>query len=131
MSDISDQLRELMNLGYRFVHPRNAAGQVVAVTGVRTHHDVIDVFQLYGERDANAVRMSANEVDFLSPRNTLWQSYGTAESVINELLALPDPDETGTVATAGTGRDTAGVSGPKGVWVSTRPGRSTWLPASA
>lgn len=117
MSDISDKLRELIALGYRFVHPRNAEGQVVAVTGVRTHHDVIDVFQLYGERDANAVRMSANEVDILSPRNVLWQTYGTADSVIDELLALAEPDES-QVAT-------------HGCWVNTKPGRATWLPASA
>lgn len=117
MSDISDKLRELISLGYRFVHPRNADGEVIAVTGVRTHHDVIDVFQLYGERDANAVRMSAAEVDILSPRNVIWQTYGGADSVIDELLALADPDESQV--------------GIRGCWVNTRPGRSTWLPATA
>lgn len=116
MSDISEKLRELIALGYRFVHPRNADGEVVAVTGVRTHHDVIDVFQLYGERDANAVRMSASEVDILSPRNVLWQSYGTADAVIDDLLALPEPEP---------------AANPRGCWVPTKPGRATWLSATA
>lgn len=116
MSDISDKLRELMALGYRFVHPRNAGGEVVAVTGVRTHHNVVDVFQLYGERDANAVRMSATEVDILSPRSVLWQTCGTAETVIDELLALADPEE---------------ALHTRGCWVPTRPGRAAWLPATA
>jgi hypothetical protein len=123
MSDITDKLRELMAMGYRFAHPRGDSGHVVAVTGVRTHHDVIDVIQLYGENDANAVRMSASEVDIMSPRDVLWRTCGTSAFVIDELLHLAEPEATGRFA-AVTGR-TAGC------WVPTHPGRSTWLSASA
>jgi hypothetical protein len=123
MSDITDKLRELMAMGYRFAHPRGDSGHVVAVTGVRTHHDVIDVVQIFGENDANAVRMSASEIDILSPRDVLWRSSGTAASVIDELLHLAEPESTGRFATV--------TAQSNGCWVPSRPGRSTWLSASA
>lgn len=119
MGDISERLRRLMDLGFRFVHPRNSCGHVVAVTGIRTHHGVIDAFQLYGERDADAVRMSVTEQDVLSPRSPLWRTSGTPESVIDELLLLADP------------RAAARDEQRNGCWVATRPGRSTWLSATA
>ncbi|HEX3590482.1 MAG TPA: hypothetical protein VHV74_12700 [Pseudonocardiaceae bacterium] len=120
MGDIGERLRQLMDLGFRFVHPRDSCGHVVAVTGIRTHHGVIDVFQLYGERDADAARMSNTEQDVLSPRSPLWRTSGTPESVIDELLVLPDPR---AVARQDEQRD--------GCWVATRPGHSTWLSATA
>ena len=120
MGDITERLRQLMDLGFRFVHPRDSLGHVVAVTGVRTHHDVIDVFQLYGEHAANAARMPATETDVLSPRAALWRTSGTAEAVIEELLRLPDPQPA-----------TCQDEQRNGCWVATRPGRSTWLSATA
>lgn len=117
MTDIADKLRELMDRGYRFVHPRNVQGHVVAVTGIRAHHDVVDVFQLYGEHAANAARMPRTEKDVLSPKCVLWRSSGSAVAVIDDLLRLAEP----TCEQAGDG----------GCWVQTRPGRATWLPASA
>lgn len=119
MGDITHQLRALMTAGFRFVHPRDAGGHVVAVTGIRTIDSVVDVFTLYGEQDANAARMPADEPDVLSPRTVLWRTSGTASSVIDELLRLPEP------ATTGQDRDRSGC------WVPTRPGRATWLPATA
>jgi hypothetical protein len=127
MCEITDKLRELVAVGFRFVHPRNARGHVVAVTGVRTHHDVVDVFSLYGENDANAARMCASEPDVLSPHNVLWRTSGTAASVIEALLTLPEPGTTPVRATP----PATGADPDRGCWVQTRPGRSTWLPASA
>jgi hypothetical protein len=117
MADITDALRRLMTAGFRFVHPRDGNGDVVAVTGIRTHHDVVDVLQLFGERDATAARMPASEPDVLSPRSVHWRRSGVAADVIDELLALPEP----AARTGGSG----------GCWVATRPGRSVWFPASA
>jgi hypothetical protein len=116
-SDIAEKLRELMDRGYRFVHPRNTYGHVVAVTGIRAHHDVVDVFQLYGEHAANAARMPRSEKDVLSPKRVLWRSSGSAATVLDDLLKLAEP-------TCEPVRD-------GGCWVQTRPGRATWLPATA
>jgi hypothetical protein len=118
MTDITDRLRGLMDAGFRFAHQCNADGDVVAVTGVRTHHHVVDVFQMYGEQAANAARMSASEPDILSPRAVLWRTSGGASAVIDELLRLAEPQPAESTPT-------------DGCWVPTRPGRSTWLPASA
>jgi hypothetical protein len=117
MGDITDALRRLMSAGFKFAHPRDALGQVVAVTGIRTHHDVVDVVQLFGEQDATAARMPADEPDVLFPRSVRWRRSGIATDVIDELLALPEP--------------AAPASRAGGCWVPTRPGRSTWFPASA
>ncbi|HEX5405166.1 MAG TPA: hypothetical protein VFX16_23035 [Pseudonocardiaceae bacterium] len=118
MSDITDALRGLMDIGFRFAHSRNAGGHVVAITGIRMHHDVVDVFQMYGEHAANGARMSASEPDVLSPRTVLWRTSGTATTVIDNLLRLADP----------IGTDDGK---PDGCWVPTRPGRMAWLRASA
>jgi hypothetical protein len=123
MSDITDKLCALMSMGYRFLHPRNADGNVVAVTGIRVHHDVIDVVQLYGEDDANAVRMSGSEPDVLSPKSVLWRTSGTPDAVIADLLHLAEP------VTAAPEPPADGAH--TGCWVATRPGRATWLPTSA
>ncbi len=117
MADITDGLRRLMTAGFKFVHPRDARGDIVAVTGIRTHHDVVDVLQLFGERDATAARMPATEPDVLSPRSVQWRRSGVPADVIDELLALPEP-------AVHTDRSV-------GCWVTTRPGRSVWFPASA
>lgn len=123
MCDITEKLRALMAKGYRFAHPRGADGQVVAVTGFRAHHDVVDVVQLYGERDADAVRMAGSEQDIMAPRQILWRTSGTPDTVIADLLELAEPE----VAE----RPTCGDRPQSGCWVPTRPGRATWLPTSA
>jgi hypothetical protein len=120
MRDITARLRKLMVTGFRFVHPRDHSGHVVAVTGVRTHHGVVDVIQIYGEQAADAARMSATEPDILSPRSVVWRTSGTAVEVLDALLALPDPD----------GR-TVPVTNARGCWVPTNPGEATWMTASA
>jgi hypothetical protein len=135
MADITDGLRRLMSAGFRFVHPRDAQGRVVAVTGIRTHHDVVDVVQLFGERDAMAARMPATEPDVLSPRSVRWRRSGIAAEVIEELLHLPEPTAEANQPAAAGDQPSADANQPAdrpvGCWVTTRPGRSVWFPASA
>jgi hypothetical protein len=134
MCEIADKLQALITIGFRFAHPRNATGHVVAVTGVRTHHDVVDVFSLYGENAATAARMCSSEPDVLSPRNVLWRTSGTATSVIEALLTLAEPsaDQTRPLGQSTQNHQPARrAERDRGCWVQTRPGRSTWLPATA
>lgn len=118
MDEFEDQLRELMARGFSFAHPRDAAGEVAAVVGVRVHHGVVDVVQLYGEYDADATRIPGDEPDIFFPYKVFWRTSGSSADVVAELLALPDPQP----------GDEPLV---KGCWVPARPGRSKWLSASA
>jgi hypothetical protein len=117
---IADSLRALVAKGFQFVHPRDSAGSVVAITGVRAHHRVVDVVQIYGETDVDAVRIPGDEVDILFPRTVLWRNSGRASDVINSVLNLPDPEP-----------DSDTSSGRNGCWVQTKPGWSTWLAATS
>lgn len=84
------RLRHLIDRGYRFLHPRDDEGAVVAVVGVRAHHTVVDVVRLDAEDDVTAVRVPAGEPDMFAPGKALWRSHGEACHVLDELLALPD-----------------------------------------
>jgi hypothetical protein len=95
-ADTESALRRLVLRGFQFLHPRDSAGQLVAVIGVRAHHDVIDVARLYAEDDAVANRIPASETDILAPRRTLWQVSGRAADVLADLLALSDDHPPGT-----------------------------------
>jgi len=119
---IDDRLQDLITRGYKFVHPRDAAGAVIAVVGVRAHHSVIDVVRLNAEDDVVATRMPGDEADILAPNTVLWRSEGNAGPVLDELLSLPD-DEVAVPARADTRK-------PAGCWVATATGRATWLAAS-
>jgi len=91
------RLAELVSRGFRFMHPRNPDGHVVAVIGVRAHHNVIDVVWLRGEDDVVATRMPGDETNFLTPARVVWRSAGTAGEVLDELLGLPDDRTPGSV----------------------------------
>ena len=91
------RLAELVSRGFRFMHPRNPDGHVVAVIGVRAHHNVIDVVWLRGEDDVIATRMPGDETNFLTPARVIWRSSGTAGEVLGELLGLPDDRTPGSV----------------------------------
>jgi hypothetical protein len=121
MNEITDRLQDLIARDFQFAHPHDSNGSLVAIVGIRVHHGVIDIVQLYGEDDADATRIPGDEPDVLFPRTVLWRSTGAAQDVLNAVLALEDPV-----------RDAEPV-GPsnKGCWVPTRAGRSTWLAASA
>lgn len=84
------QLRQLIERGFQFLHPRDARGELAAVVGVRAHDAVIDVVRLHTEDDVMAIRMPADEVNVLSPTTFSWRRRGPATSVLDELLELPD-----------------------------------------
>ncbi|PWV81937.1 hypothetical protein SAMN05421630_106171 [Prauserella marina] len=117
---VEDVLGRLIKQGYRFVHPRNADGEIVTIVGVRAHGDVIDVVRLDAEDDVTAMRMPGDEADVLEPKRVLWRRSGAMDSVVGDLLELSDEDH----ATRSPAR-----SG--GCWVSGSGGRAKWLMATA
>ncbi|MBW4719062.1 hypothetical protein [Saccharothrix obliqua] len=84
------QLRQLIERGFQFLHPRDERGELAAVVGVRAHDTVIDVVRLHTEDDAVAMRMPADETNVLCPSRFSWQRRGPAAHVLDELLELPD-----------------------------------------
>jgi hypothetical protein len=116
---VETRLLDLINLGYRFLHPCDDDGQVVAVVGVRAHGSVIDVIRLDAEDDATASRVPGDEPDILAPRQLLWRCRGTAHEVLDELLALADD----------YGADRA--RSVRGCWVPGRSGHAKWLAAAS
>jgi hypothetical protein len=84
-------LLALRSLGFQFATNRDSGGVIVAVTGFRAHHGVVDIVQLYGEHDADAIRVPDDELDVLFPRTTIWRTTGAAKDVIENLLGLADP----------------------------------------
>jgi hypothetical protein len=88
------QLRALVARGFRFMDPRDENGDVIAVVGVRAHHDVVDVVQLLGEDEVVAMRMPTDQ-DVLAPRQVFWREVGPAQEVLGAMLALPDDRTSG------------------------------------
>ncbi|MGI8308417.1 hypothetical protein [Saccharopolyspora hattusasensis] len=118
MNEITNGLQALVAHDFQFAHPRDTNGDLVAVVGIRVHHGVFDILQLFGEHDADAARIPGDEPDVLFPSKVLWRTTGPAREVIAELLALSEP--------------TPELGGqPKGCWLPTNAGRSAWLAASA
>lgn len=117
--DADAALNRLIAAGYRFVHPRDAQGEIVAVVGVRAHDTVIDVVRIDGEDEVTATRMPGNEDDVLQPSEPLWQQVGMLSEVVSLLLALADDDHATTQVERSTG-----------CWLSTSPGRNAFLLAS-
>lgn len=116
---VETRLLDLIHRGYQFVHPRDDNGNVVAVVGIRAHDAVIDVVRLNAEDDVVASRVPGDEADVLAPRKMLWRCRGTADEVLDELLALGDD--------YGSGR-----SRPvRGCWVPGRDGRAKWLASAS
>jgi hypothetical protein len=122
-----DQLRALAARGFRFLHPRDAHGELTAVVGVRPHGHVIDVVFLYAETEARAVRMGGDTRDIFRPARTLWERTGTAAAVLGAMLALAD--DAGRVERVARVERTARDNG--GCWVPVRPGTTRWLAATA
>jgi hypothetical protein len=112
---IAERLHALRAMGFRFATQQGKTGGIVALMGVRAHHGIVDIVQLYGENDADAVRVPADEPDILFPRTVLWRTSGAAGRVMDDLMGLPDP--------AGTGRD------PCGCWLPVQTGRLVWIAA--
>jgi hypothetical protein len=120
---VVDQLRNLVARGFRFIHPRTVEGQLVAIVGVRVHHQVVDVVEVRTETDVVATRMPANEENVLAPTDVLWRTTGPASTVLAELLTLPDDHRA-------VERLEVLEQPANGCWVPIHPGRSRWLAAT-
>ncbi|MFO7192192.1 MULTISPECIES: hypothetical protein [Thermocrispum] len=110
---VSARLTALIDLGFQFLHPTDAQGQVQAVVGIRVHDGVVDVVQLHAEDDVTATRMPVDEPDIMAPSTVLWREHGNVTTVLDAVLALPDESEH-----AGTGT---------GVWVPAGAGQFRFL----
>lgn len=91
IGDVASQLAELTARGFVFSDTRDARGNVVVISGVRVHHNVKDVIQLFGEQDADALRVPLTEADVLFPRTILWRVTGAPSTVLRSVIALADP----------------------------------------
>ena len=106
----------LVGRGFRFAHHRDAAGDLLAIQGVRAHHNVIDVVVLRSENEAKAVRMPADEQDILAPATTLWRTTGRAQAVLARVLDLADEPAPADATHSVT----------EGCRVPARPGQAVW-----
>ncbi|RJQ79738.1 hypothetical protein D5S17_09900 [Pseudonocardiaceae bacterium YIM PH 21723] len=118
-------LRSLMDRGFRFIHPRDSRGDIVAVVGVRAHGAVLDIVRLDSEDNVTAMRMPGDEANVLAPKTVLWQQSGPMNVVVDSLLTLSDAEY------EGGGPSHASLPPAKGCWVPTKPGREAWLAATA
>ncbi|MCE7011192.1 hypothetical protein LWC34_51560 [Kibdelosporangium philippinense] len=116
-----DRLRQLIERGFKFVHPRDESGDITAIVGVRPHDNVIDVVQLRTEDDAVALRLAGDTKDVLAPEKHSWRSAGPAPRVLDELLNLPDVIAETAVPAQSTSN---------GCWIHTDKNRAKWVPAS-
>ncbi len=123
--DTDSLLHELIARGFQFLHPCDEHGEVVAVVGVRAHHDVIDVLRLHSEDDAVATRIPGDEEDILEPSRMSWRTTGTAVHVLGELLSLPDQHTPGLADPQQTSTTV------RGCWIQGGAGRAKWLAATA
>jgi hypothetical protein len=112
-----DRLRQLIDRGFKFIHPCDAAGEIIAIVGVRPHDDVIDVVHLRTEDDAEALRVPGDTEDVLAPDTHSWRSAGSTSRVLDDLLNLPD---------TAPAMETPG-SGANGCWVHVGAHRAKWL----
>jgi hypothetical protein len=91
-ADISARLQAMRALHFEFATDEAPDGSVQALVGVRVHHGVIDIFELYGEDEATATRLPESEPNIMLASTVLWHTRGTAYEVIDALLSLPAPD---------------------------------------
>lgn len=124
------QLRELVVRGFRFVHPRDSDGAVLAVVGVRPHGGVLDVIVLHSESDAKAMRLPGDEKDVLDPRNVLWETTGPAPDVLAELLSFSETQVPGWARNESADVTSDGAPST-GCWIPVAPGATRWLMSTA
>lgn len=117
-ASVDARLMDLIDRGYRFLHPRDGDGRVLAVVGIRAHGAVIDVIRLDAEDDVAAFRVPGDETNVLEPRKMLWRCRGGAHEVLDELLALSDSYQN------------SGGRPVQGCWVPGEGGRAKWLTPS-
>jgi len=119
--DPETPIHQLIDAGYRFVHPRDAAGNVVSVVGIRAHHNVVDIVRINGIDDVTAIRTAADDPDMFDPDisesdNALWQQTGWVNEVVGNLLALADDEYSPALDSVA-----------KGCWVPTSQRSSAFL----
>lgn len=114
-------LKRLIEHGYRFVHPRDPQGEILAVIGIRAHSAVVDVVRLNDEDDVTATRIPGDEDTVLDPETVLWSSSGSIFDVVDDLLNLSDHDYA----------DVSAPTSAAGCWVSGSRGQTAWLAATA
>jgi hypothetical protein len=95
--EIFQRLRHLRALAFYFARTRDDAGELVALVGIRMHHGVIDIIQIYSEYDAAAIRLPSTVLEDRRPDPPLWSASGPPEDVIDTLLGLPDPVHPGVI----------------------------------
>ncbi|UJW28726.1 hypothetical protein L3Q67_26040 [Saccharothrix sp. AJ9571] len=79
-------LHRLIAAGWEFWHPRNDAGEVIAICAVRRWVPAgEDVLMFYAETDAAGVR-------FNPAGEAVWHRTGTVVEVAEQMLELPHPD---------------------------------------
>jgi hypothetical protein len=93
VSTIDDRLVALRAAGFHFATDHDTDGGIVALIGVRAHHGVVDIVWIRGEDDADAARVPGDESNVLAPETVLWRAGGPTDRVLDDLLALPDPDD--------------------------------------
>jgi hypothetical protein len=89
---LTQRLLALRALDFRFATNHDSAGMIVALVGIRAHHEVIDIIRLYGATDADAIRVPIDEPDVLFPRKTIWRTAGSADDVIDTVLDLANQE---------------------------------------
>ncbi|UJW29851.1 hypothetical protein L3Q67_32125 [Saccharothrix sp. AJ9571] len=83
MSD--ETLHRLIAAGREFWHPRNEAGEVVAICAIRRWAPAgEDILIFCAEGDAASVRVNPDG-------EAVWHRTGTVVEVANEMLELPHP----------------------------------------
>lgn len=91
-AEIEHRLRILRALAFHFARTRDDSGEVIALVGVRMHHDVIDIIQLYSECDADAIRIPSTVLNGRPLGMPQWSASGAPAEVIDMVLSLPDPE---------------------------------------
>ncbi|EHR63783.1 hypothetical protein [Saccharomonospora cyanea] len=121
-AEVEDTLGRLVERGYKFVHPRDAEGEIITIVGVRVHGTVVDVVRLDAEDEVTAMRMPAEESDILAPSTLLWRRDGGMREVVDALLDLPEAPEPQVRPHGAAAR---------GCWVRGNRGQAKWLRATA
>lgn len=105
----TQRLLELVTRGFQMLPPqRDGSGELVALTYVRHHVDVVDLVVLRSEDDGTALRVPEGE-DPARPSRILWQHAGTADEVLGAVLDLPERSLLATNNTTPAGDNTGGA----------------------
>lgn len=74
--------------GFRFLHVRDANGEVIGIHAERRRSGAVDTFDVTDVDEAHATRYRVDDFG-RTGGDPIWQTSGTVPEVINDLLALP------------------------------------------